>query len=522
MEGSKEQRCESLLEARNISKRFPGVQALADIDFDIRKGELNALLGENGAGKSTLMNILAGVFPPDSGTLALEGRPVRFHGTRDALESGIAIIFQELNLISQLSVAENIHLGHEPLDFLGTIDYRRMHRETAAMLDRLECDVPTTVPVSSLRVGQQQIVEIARALTLKSRIIIMDEPTSALSDQEVRILFRLIRRLKATGTGIAYITHKLEELFEIADRVTVLRDGQLIGTRPLAEMDRGTMIRMMVGRDLTDLYRKTTSPRPSLALKVESLFLRAADSSGNLLIEDIDLEVRHGEILGIFGLMGSGRTELLESIYGLHPGRMRGRIELEGRALRIRSPRDAIASGIVLAPEDRKELGLILKMDVAPNTSLSSLSRFSRLGWIRRRSELAKVRDYVDRLGIRTPSLHQRIRNLSGGNQQKVVLAKWLSTHPKVLLLDEPTRGIDINAKREIYELVNELAEKGLAVLLVSSELPEILALSDRILVICEGRKTAEFSGKEATEESIMEAALPHHQRQQEPASHLP
>ncbi len=498
-----------LLRAQGVSKRFPGVQALDRVDFDIRPGELHALLGENGAGKSTLMGILAGVFPPDSGSLLLDGRPACLRSPRDAQEKGIAIIYQELSLIPQLSVAENIFLGREPLTILRTIDYRRMHRQAAGILERLECGIDTATPVGRLRVGQQQVIEIARALALSSRIVIMDEPTSALSDQEARVLFSLIARLKEQGAGIAYITHKLEELFEIADRVTVLRDGRRIGTRSLRDLDRNAMIGMMVGRDLSDLFRRSASIREGAALRVRSLGLRRSRSSKRYLFRNVDLEVRRGEVVGVFGLMGSGRTELLEAIFGLHPGRVEGRLELEGRPVRIRSPRDAIASGIVMAPEDRKELGLILKMDVVSNASLASLSQCSILGWILGRRERRQVGGYVRRLGIRTPSLRQPIRDLSGGNQQKVVLAKWLSTRPRVLLLDEPTRGIDINAKREIYGLVDELARSGLAVLMVSSELPEILALSDRIVVFCEGARTAELDGAGATEEAIMEAALP-------------
>ena len=499
-----------LLEAEGISKGFPGVQALDQVSLKVHAGKLTALLGENGAGKSTLMNILAGVFRPDRGTIRYLGRPVQFHSTREAQTAGIAIIFQELNLIPQLSVAENIFLGREPLNRLGMIDYNRINREAAQLLTELECEIDPEIPVRRLRVGQQQIVEIAKALSLKARVMIMDEPTSAITEQEIATLFRLIKRLKAAGTGMIYITHKLEELFEIADDVTVFRDGKWVGSRPMASLDRSTMIQMMVGRDLSELYPKTPSQGTEALLQVEGLTLRSTEAPSVRLVDRFDFHVHQGEVLGIFGLMGAGRTELLETIFGLHPHLTEGAITLGGNPLTIRSPRDAIRAGIALAPEDRKGQGLVLKMTVAENASLSAIGQCERGGLIRPSKETALVDRFVQRFTIKTPSLQQVIRNLSGGNQQKVVLAKWLSTDPKVLLLDEPTRGIDINAKKEIYRLIDELTQTGLAVVMVSSELPEVLAISDRILVMCEGKKTGEFNRAEATEERIMEAALPH------------
>lgn len=499
-----------LLEADGISKSFPGVRALDSVNIRVFKGRLTALLGENGAGKSTLMNILAGVFPPDEGTIKLEGRPVTFHNTREAQNAGVAIIFQELNLVPQLTVAENIFLGREPLTRIGTIDYSRMNRETNELLTELECDVSPQTQVRRLRVGQQQVVEIAKALALKARIIIMDEPTSAITEQEIAVLFRLIKRLKASGTGLIYITHKLEELFEIADEATVFRDGKYIGNRPLQDLDRAAMIQMMVGRELQDLYPKSLHQHGEEVLTVKNLSLNSSEFGAGKIVEDINFKLRRGEVLGIFGLMGAGRTELLETIFGLHSGRSSGTITINGKPCRIRSPRQAIRAGIALAPEDRKGHGLVLKMNVGENTTLSSIHRCERIGFISDSKEQQVVGDFVDRLAIKTPSLRQIIRNLSGGNQQKVVLAKWLATNPQILLLDEPTRGIDINAKKEIYRLIDELTKSGLAVIMVSSELPEVLAISDRILVMCEGRKTQEFSRDEASEENIMEAALPH------------
>ncbi len=500
---------EILLHAREISKSFPGVQALDKVDFVVRKGRLNALLGENGAGKSTLMNILAGVFPPDSGSILLGGRRVRFQGTREARDAGIAIIFQELNLIPHLTVAENIFLGREPLNRLGLIDYSKMHQDSARILAELECDVSPRTPVGQLRVGQQQIVEIGKALSWNSRILIMDEPTSAITEQEVQILFRLIRRLKKSGVGIVYITHKLEELFKIADHVTVFRDGRLIGDHPLSSLNRSAMIQMMVGRNLSDLFPKTRSEKSSQALVVRSLSLQSPRGKDGFLVQEVSFSIRRGEVLGIFGLMGAGRTELLEALFGLHPRQTRGAVQMEGTTVKIRSPQDAIQAGIALAPEDRKAQGLILKMSVGANASLSALPACERFGLIRPKKEQNLVGNFVRRLQIKTSSFRQPIQNLSGGNQQKVVLAKWLSTQPKVLLLDEPTRGVDVNAKKEIYRLIDQFTQSGLAVVMVSSELPEVLAISDRILVLCEGRKTAELARQEASEESIMEAALP-------------
>jgi ribose transport system ATP-binding protein len=500
---------EILLEARNVSKGFPGVQALDRVSLTIRKGKLTALLGENGAGKSTLMNILAGVFPPDSGSIEFEQQPVRFQNTRDARQAGIAIIFQELNLIPQLSIAENIFLGREPLTRFGMIDYSKINRDAKKLLVELECDLAPEISVQQLRVGQQQVVEIAKALSLQAKVIIMDEPTSAITEQEIEILFRLIKRLKASGTGIVYITHKLEELFKIADDATVFRDGKLVGTKPLASLQRSNMIQMMVGRDLSELYPKSQPRKMPEMLRIDSITLKSRGPVASRLIDKVSFSVHGGEVLGIFGLMGAGRTELLETLFGLHPGYSEGTIKIEGRPIKIQSPQDAIKAGIALAPEDRKGHGLVMKMSVGENTSLSCLSQCETAGFIDTKKETSLVDSFIQRLRIKTPTQQELIRNLSGGNQQKIVLAKWMATNPKILLLDEPTRGIDINAKKEIYRLIDELTQAGLAVVMVSSELPEVLAISDRIIVLCEGRKTGEFSRSEATEEGIIEAALP-------------
>ncbi len=498
-----------LLEASGITKSFPGVRALDGVNITVRRGRLNALLGENGAGKSTLMNILAGVFPPDAGTVTLEGRPVGFKNPREAQTAGIAMIFQELNLVPDLSIAENIFIGREPLNRFGLVDFARMNADAATLLKELELDADPRTLVSQLKVGAQQVVEIAKAISFNSRVIIMDEPTSAITEHEIEMLFRQIQRLRQNGVGLIYITHKLDELPEIADDITVFRDGKFVGAKPFAGVARDEMIRMMVGRDLADLFPKTPARPGDVALRVRNISLQHAERAGDFAVQDVSFEVQRGEVLGIFGLMGAGRTELLQTIFGLYPKTSTGEIEVEGQRVAIQSPQDAIAAGLALAPEDRKAEGVVLGLSVAHNTTLSCLPKIERLGLLQPKLERELVGNYVNRLRVKTPSLDQALVNLSGGNQQKVVLAKWLATEPKVLLLDEPTRGIDINAKKEIYTLIDELAQGGLGVVMVSSELPEILGIADRILVLCEGCKTAEFKRGEATEEMIMKAALP-------------
>lgn len=475
----------------------------------VRRGQMNALVGENGAGKSTLMNILAGVFPPDTGEIRLGGRSVHFRTPREAQEAGIAVIFQELNLVPELSIAENIFIGREPLNRIGLIDYPRMNREARELLNQLELPADTRTQVARLRVGQQQVVEIAKALSIDARVIIMDEPTSAITEQEIGVLFNIIGRLKQRGVGIIYITHKLDELPKIADYMTVLRDGKFVGEKPFAETTREEIIRMMVGRDLAEMFPKTTAGVGEEMLKVRGVTLRHPERPGDFTVKDVSFEVRRGEVLGLFGLMGAGRTELLQTIFGLHPKSSTGEVWIEGRQVTIESPEDAIEAGLALAPEDRKAEGLVLSMSVSDNASLSCLNKVKRIGLLQPVQERKLVERYIKRLRVKTPSLNQLALYLSGGNQQKVVLAKWLATEPKVLLLDEPTRGIDINAKKEIYTLIDELARSGLAVVMVSSELPEILAVADRIIVLAEGRQTAEFQRGEATEENVLKAALP-------------
>ena len=498
-----------VLTARGITKTFPGVRALNDVSLTLRRGRLMALLGENGAGKSTLMNILSGVFPPDSGEITLDGQKVSFESPRDAHEQGIGIIFQELSLLTNLSVSENIFLGREPLTPLGFVDYDRMKNEAAALLKRVSLDIDPSVLVSELRVGQQQVVEIARAISLNTKVLIMDEPTSALSENEVKVLFTLIADLKSRGIAIVYITHKFEELGHMADDVTIFRDGCFVGTAPFKEITHNQIVSMMVGRDIKELYQKAPGNPRNEVLRVENASLKHPERKGDFLVQDVSLSVRQGEVLGIFGLMGAGRTELLETIFGLHPKAGSVRLFVNGKPVAIANTASAIQAGIALAPEDRKRDGLVLDLSVKDNASLACLGRTRRFGFLSPKREVAAIAPFIERFRVKTPSLQQIIRNLSGGNQQKVILAKWLAIGPKVLLLDEPTRGIDINAKKEIYTLIEEFAREGLGVIVVSSELPEILAISDRILVMCEGRKTAEFPRAEATPENVLRAALP-------------
>jgi ribose transport system ATP-binding protein len=498
-----------VLQAKSISKAFGGIKALDGVSLDIHAGKVNAIVGENGAGKSTLMKILSGVHREYEGQIVLEGKPVTFAHPRQAQDNGIAIIHQELNLIPYLSVAENVFLGREFVGLTGLIDYRAMHRETTKLLERLDLHINPRVAVSSLRVGQQQVVEIAHALSLHARIVIMDEPTSAISKHEIEVLFDLIRSLTAQGVAIVYITHKLDELFQIAHTVTVLRDGRVVGSSAIEDVTHDAIVRMMVGRDMQDFFVKANAAKPRDVLGIQNVCLAHPRRRDDFVVDHASFEVKAGEVLGLFGLMGAGRTELLETIFGLHPKRSAGRIFLDGRRVEIKSPTDAIDLGIGFVTEDRKLEGLILDMSVAENISLASLKQTERFGFLSGAIENRLAQDYVERLRIKTPSVKQIVENLSGGNQQKVVITKWLATNPRVLLLDEPTRGIDINAKNEIYRLISELAREGLAIVMVSSELPEIMAIADRIIVLSEGKKTAEFPHSQATEEMIMKAAIP-------------
>jgi ABC-type sugar transport system ATPase subunit len=507
-----------LLEATGVEKSFPGVRALGGVSLRVRAGRLVALLGENGAGKSTLMNILSGVFPPDSGTLrvvervdpnALALAEVRFSSPRAAQDRGIGIVHQELNLIPGLSVAENIWLGREPRNAVGLIDYRRLHADTAAILSRLDLKVAPTALVGDLRVGQQQLVEIGKALSARVRVLILDEPTSSLSAHEVEVLFAVIADLKRDGVGLVYITHKFEELARICDDVVVMRDGLVVGESPFADLTRDALVRLMAGRESKEAFQKSAAAPGDEILRAEAITLPAEGAGRRFLVDRVSLTLHRGEVLGLFGLVGAGRTELLETLFGLHAGRATGKLTVEGQVVNFIGPAAAIAAGLAFAPEDRKRDGLVLPLSVAANASLASLDHTLRGGFVSATREAAHIAPYLDRFRVKTPSLAQPVVNLSGGNQQKVILAKWLATAPRILLLDEPTRGIDVNAKREIYAFIDELARAGLGLIVVSSELPEVLALADRVLVMCEGRITAEFPRAEATPERVLAAALP-------------
>lgn len=498
-----------ILETRNITKKFPGVIAVNGVNFKVYKGKVNALVGENGAGKSTLMKILAGVYTDFEGNLMLNGKEVRFKNTRDAQEKGIAMIYQELNLLPNLSVMENIFIGREFLDKFQMVDYKKMYEESVKILQKLDLDINPKRIVSELSVGQQQMVEVAKALSLNARVIIMDEPTSAISEHEIETLFKVINSLKKQGVAIVYISHKLDEVFEISDMITVMRDGKVVGSGPKEDFDYNKIVRMMVGRNIKDFFVKSQAEISEEFFKVENICLKSKDDPNKYIVNNVSFTLRKGEILGIFGLMGAGRSELLEAIFGVHPKLSSGRVFLEGKELEINSPEDAIKAGIGFVPEDRKQAGLILSMAVSQNITLTNLKNVEKLIFISEKKENDLVEYYINRLNIKTSSPQQIVENLSGGNQQKVVIAKWLAVKPKVLFMDEPTRGIDVNAKSEIYKLISELAKNGLGIIMVSSELPEILAMSDRIIVLSEGRKTGEFKVSEANEEILLKAAIP-------------
>ncbi|MDH7561000.1 MAG: sugar ABC transporter ATP-binding protein [bacterium] len=500
----------ALLGAVMISKSFPGVQALKEVSFDVNAGEVHALVGENGAGKSTLMKILSGALTPDAGTILLAGHPTSFQNPRQAQEAGIGIIYQELTLVPELTVAQNIFLGREPLRRSGIVNKGRMERMAAELLAQLHIAIPPSALVRNLRIGQQQLVEIARAVSRAACVLIMDEPTSALSQAETAALFEVLNRLRNQGIAIIYISHRLGEVFHVADRISVLRDGRLVGTVPAAQTSRAEVIRMMVGRELSTFHAHHPAPRSGAVLQVERLTLEAELPGLPPVLRDISLEVHEGEILGIAGLLGSGRTELLECLFGLHPLRMGGRILLHGAPICLSSPRDALRHGIAFLPEDRRRSGLVITMSTGRNLTLATLHKLLRAAVISGRRERRLAQELMQRLRIKATGFHQPVETLSGGNQQKVVAGKCLATTPCVLLLDEPTRGIDVGAKAELYELFASLAAQGMAMLTVSSELPELLALADRIIVLRDGRISACFGHGEATQEKILEAASPH------------
>ena len=487
---------------RNICKGFLGNLALDSVSLAARPGEVLALVGENGAGKSTLLKTLAGAYTADSGEILLRGEPVHWRGPRDAQEAGVSIIYQELNLIPYLNVAENIFLGREYRNWLGFIDWPRIYSEARALLDRLGVGLDPRARISRLSVAQQQMVEIAKALSLKADVIVMDEPSAVLAGPELARLHAIIAGLKQQGLTIIYVSHRLDELFAIADRATVLKDGKLVGTVAISEVTRGDLIRMMVGRSLDQVFPPSTSVAGEVVLAVQNL----NSPSG---LHGINLELRRGEILGIAGLVGSGRTTLARALFGLEPI-SGGTLNLLGRPLRPQGPRHARDLGLALVPEDRKTLGLIQNLSVQENVGLTLLDRMHRLGFVQGNRERAVAQRYIQGLAIKCTGAGQAVQFLSGGNQQKVVLAKWLATDPQVIILDEPTRGVDVGAKFEIYSIIRDLAARGTAILMISSELPEVLGMSDRILVMRDGHQAGELPRAGATEEGVMALATGH------------
>ncbi|QZA82013.1 sugar ABC transporter ATP-binding protein [Deefgea piscis] len=485
-----------LIKMSGISKAFGPVKVLENVEFSLERGQVHALMGENGAGKSTLMKILCGVHQADQGQIAVDGKTVKIHSTNDAEQYGIAIIHQELNLIPQLSVMENMFLGREPQRF-GVINSIKMREQCLEYLQLLGIEnLDPDIEAGQLSIGQQQMVEIAKALSLNAQTLIMDEPTAALSERETEKLFAIIADLKSRGVGIVYVSHRMEEIFKVCDKISVLRDGQFVGEREIVKTNFDEIVRMMVGREIGDRFPVRNAQLGEIRLKVSDL----ADAS----ISGINFEVRAGEVLGIAGLMGAGRSEILKTIFGINR-KVAGRIELDGQALICNQPSDAIAAGIGFVTEDRKNQGLVLGMSVRENATLANLSAHASYGVIHHARQMQVVQREIDRMHIRTRDAELEVQSLSGGNQQKVVFAKWLGIAPKVLLLDEPTRGVDVGGKAEIYQIINELAQSGVAIVMVSSELPEVLALSDRILVMHQGRQAGIFS--QASAETIMTAA---------------
>ena len=490
---------EVILRMQGIRKTFPGVVALDNVNLDVRSGTVHSLMGENGAGKSTLMKCLIGMYTPDEGTVELAGDIVRFKDTKDGLEHGISMIHQELSPVPEMMVAENIWLGREPRGRLGLLSPAAMFRKTRELFDEWKINIDPKARMKDLTVSKQQMVEIAKAISYDAKIIIMDEPTSAIPEREVAHLHGMIKRLTDFGVAIIYITHKMDEVFRISDDITVFRDGKHVGSYPAKELDRDKLIKLMVGRELTDLFPKEEAEIGDVVLSVQGL-------TRGSVVKDVSFELHRGEILGLAGLMGAGRTEVLETIFGIEKADS-GEVVLNGKTLRIKQPSDAIRAGMALLTEDRKLNGIMGVLSVRDNITAAALPRYSPRGVLRVGEMRKDSEDQREKLRIKTPSLSQLIKNLSGGNQQKALISRWLLTVPDVLMIDEPTRGIDVGAKSEIHRLMSMLAQEGKAIIMVSSELPEVLGMSDRILVMHEGRISGELSREEANQESVMHLA---------------
>lgn len=488
-----------VLEINGVFKRFDATQALSDVSLALYPGEVHSIVGENGAGKSTVIKIMTGIFPADQGTMIIAGEAFAPRNAAEAQRRGVAAIYQEPSVFPDLSVAENIYIGHQDHGWL--VDRSSMIRDAEQILATLDIDIDPRLPAAGLTVAGQQAVEIAKAISLDVRVLIMDEPTAALSAHEVDRLFRQVRRLKDSGVAVLFITHRLEELFEISDRISVFRDGRRISTRPAAEVTEDSLVREMVGRDPTDFFARAAHPEGDVVLRVESLGRQGVFS-------DISFDVRRGEVLGFAGLVGAGRTDVALSLFGVAPADT-GIVELEGKQMEIRSPKEALKHGIAYLSEDRRRLGLSLSQTLTANVTLATLDRYTkRFGLLDRSKERRDADSLRERLGIRSPSLSTPVNQLSGGNQQKTMLAKWLNAEPKVLILDEPTRGIDVGAKADVHRYVDELARSGIAIILISSDLPEVIAMSDRVAVMREGTLRGIYSRQEATQERIMATAV--------------
>lgn len=485
-----------LLEMKNVNKHFPGVYALKNVNFELEKGQIHALLGENGAGKSTLIKILGGIYSIDSGEIYINGEKVNINSVKDAQEYGISIIHQELVLVPFMTVYENIYLGREITNRAGLVDKNAMLKETQKLLDSFDLKINADTLISKLTVADQQMIEIIKAVSFNSKILVMDEPTSSLSEKEVNFLFHTIKNLKEQGVGIIYISHRMSELFQVSDKVTVLRDGQYIGSKITKETNNDELISMMVGREITNYYTRTYNETGETVLEVKNIKRKG-------VINDISFSVRKGEILGISGLVGAGRSELMRAIFGIDQIDS-GDILVNGQKVTIHEPDDAIRHGISLVPENRKDEGLFLIQSVKFNTTFKVLDKFIKFIHVNGKEENSIVNKYIKEMSIKTPSPDQVVGNLSGGNQQKVVISKWLATNPKVLILDEPTRGVDVGAKAEIYSIMNELVASGLSIIMISSELPEIINMSDRVLVMCRGSIAGSLSREGLTQEKIM------------------
>jgi D-xylose transport system ATP-binding protein len=499
-----------ILEFKNVTKKFPGITALNDVSFSIRRGEIHGICGENGAGKSTLMKILAGVYPWGSyeGQVLYEGRELKLidASIHQAAEEGIAIVYQELTLVPTITVGENIFLGKEPAE-RGIINWEKLYSDTQKVLDKYHLDVPPRSIVRHLGVSKMQMTEIAKALAEDAKILILDEPTSALAEAEIEQLMEILRGLKEHGVTCIYISHKLDEFFQITDSITVLRDGKTVITKPTKELNTESLVRHMVGREMKERFPKGNRKPSEVILAVEDMHALDPRDSSFEILKGVSFNLRRGEILGIAGLMGSGRTELVMTLFGEYADISRGKIKMEGKEITIRNSREAMQHGISLVPEDRKRHGLVLMQSILRNISLASLDRFAAFMRINDMAELKESTDFAKDLAIKASNLHAQADSLSGGNQQKVVISKWLMSKPKVLIMDDPTRGIDVGTKFEIYKIMNDLAEQGIAIIMISSDLVEVLGMSDRVMIMCEGRSVCTLDISEATQEKIMALA---------------